>query len=68
MNSLNFTQRRRVLLAGLLALPGTLLAALSLQPRQKAQKQRSASAGETITVRLHPHAVARAKRRPPLDR
>jgi hypothetical protein len=63
-----FTQRRRAILATLLAVPSVLISGFTLgRQRTSGEVKRTPSQG-TITVSIHPHAVARVKRREPTHR
>ena len=58
-----FTRQRRRILALLLAIPGGLMSGFGVmreQPRARTEKVPSSA---SITVSIHPHAVARVKRR-----
>jgi len=63
-----FTQRRRAILATLLAVPGALISGLTLGRQRTSGEVKRTPSAETITVSIHPHAVARVKRREPTHR
>jgi len=63
-----FTRQRRRILALLLAIPGGLMSGLGItRERPRVGTEKIPSSG-SITVSIHPHAVARIKRRESKER